>query len=97
MTPRVVIRPEAAADIRAARRWYRAISEQLADDFLVQLRRSIDAALERPRSFPVIYKTFRRALLHRFPYALFFDPGEERITIVAVLHHARDPGLIRKR
>ncbi|HEV8434774.1 MAG TPA: type II toxin-antitoxin system RelE/ParE family toxin [Thermoanaerobaculia bacterium] len=97
MTTRVIIRPEASADIRSARRWYRSISLQLAEDFLEELRRSIDAALERPRTFPVVYRTFRRVLLHRFPYALFFDTEEERITVVAVLHGARDPGLIRNR
>jgi len=97
MKRRVVIRPEAAADIRAARRWYRSISPELADGFLTELRRSIDSAVERPQMFPVVYRTFRRVLLHRFPYGLFFDPGEERIIVVAVLHHARNPGVIRNR
>ena len=96
MTPAVVIRPEAAADIRAARRWYRAISQQLADDFLDELRRSIERARERPRMFPVVHRTFRRVLLHRFPYSLFFEPGE-RIIVVAVLHQARDLRLIESR
>jgi plasmid stabilization system protein ParE len=97
MTRRVIVRPEASADIRAARQWYRTISQQLANDFLVELHRSIGAARERPLTFPVVHRTFRRALVHRFPYALFFDPGEDRIIVVAVLHQARDPRTLERR
>jgi plasmid stabilization system protein ParE len=97
MTRRVIVRPQASADIRVARRWYRLISPQLATDFLDELHHSIAAARERPRSFPEVHRTFRRVLLHRFPYALFFEPREDEIIVVAVLHQARDPEVIARR
>ena len=38
----------------------------------------------------LIEMTLRRALLRRFPYAIFFKDGESNIIVFAVLHQARD-------
>ena len=90
MIERVIVRRLAQQDIREARLWYRKISPALADDFLVQLRRTITLAQEYPLGFQVVHRTFRRIPLHRFPYGLFYQADEQRIVIVAVLHQARD-------
>ena len=97
MIPRVIIRPEAKRDLREAKKWYRNISRELGDDFVRRVDEAIALAKERPLAFQVVYRTFRRILLHRFPYALFYHAGEDRIVVVAVLHQARDPELLARR
>jgi plasmid stabilization system protein ParE len=34
---------------------------------------------------------FRRALVRRFPYEVFYEPSEDCITIYAVFHCSQDP------
>jgi toxin ParE1/3/4 len=97
MIERVVVRPSAKRDIREARKWYRKISSDLSDDFVASLDEAIDLAQTYPLAFHQVHRTFRRVLLRRFPYALFYHLGENRITVVAVLHQARDPELLRER
>ena len=90
MTP-LLIRPAAEADIADAALWYEARALGLGAEFL----RAVDVALAEiqrmPERFPVVYRSCRRALLRRFPYAVFFVPGEDVIQVVACLHASREP------
>jgi plasmid stabilization system protein ParE len=40
--------------------------------------------------------TTRRARLRRFPFALYYEIEDERILILAVWHHRRDPRMWRR-
>jgi plasmid stabilization system protein ParE len=97
MIERVIVRPLAKRDIRDARRWYQKISPLLGDDFLDALDQAVAVAKERPLAFQIVHRTFRRVLLRRFPYALFYHATEDRIVLVAVLHQARDPEILDER
>jgi len=77
--------------------WYRRISHELANDLVRRVDEAITLAIERPDAFQVVIRTFRRILLHRFPYALFSHADEHRIVVVAVLHQARDPEVLDSR
>lgn len=61
---------------------------------------SVDEAIslvqKQPLAFRLVHRTFRRVLLRRFPYALFYQFEEDRIVVVAVLHQARDPRVLRR-
>ena len=50
-----------------------------------------------PRQFPVVFKNVRRALLHRFPYSLFFVVEDETVLGIACFHASRDPSQWQKR
>jgi plasmid stabilization system protein ParE len=39
----------------------------------------------------VVLPPFRRALLTRFPYAVYFRETEESVQVFAVFHARRDP------
>jgi plasmid stabilization system protein ParE len=97
MISRVIIRPEAKDDLREARAWYRNVSPELGKDFVRRTEDAIALARERPLAFQIVHRTFRRVLLHRFPYALFYHAGENGIVVVAVLHQARDPEILESR
>ena len=91
MTRRVVLRHRAQSDLRSAFRWYESQRAGLGDEFL----RVVDQKLEAIRSFPeanaVVYRHVRRAVVSRFPYLIFYVAGANRIDVLAVMHHARNP------
>ena len=84
MTLRVLVRPEAKCDIRDARKRYRKISPGLAADFVAAAETAIRAATEHPVAYQVVDRSFRRVLLRRFPYSLFFEVVKDRLVVVAV-------------
>lgn len=97
MIERVIVRRLAKQDVRETRSWYRKISPLLGDDFMAALKHAIALVREHPLAFQVVHRTFRRTLLHRFPYALFYHADKDRIVIVALLHQARDPEILDER
>lgn len=48
----------------------------------------------RPLSFALMDELAHRAIVRRFPYALFFVSGAEEVSVVAVFHMARHPGAL---
>ena len=97
MVVRVIIRPNAELDTLSAESWYRNQRDELGDQFLVALDASVEAIGQAPERFPLVYRGFRRALLHRFPYALFFSLAGDRAFLVACLHQRRNPAFVRRR
>lgn len=43
------------------------------------------------------YAWYRRVLVRRFPYAIFYEISGDAVTVFAVFHTARDPGKWRSR
>ncbi len=91
MSPRLVVRPAAEADIAQAALWYERRAPGLGIDFL----RAVDVApaeiARRPERFPVVHPGCRRALLRRFPYGVFFVSNAELTTVIACMHASREP------
>ena len=55
-------------------------------------------AREIPRNpllYPKVYREFRRRLLRRFPYAIYFRIEDETVIVFGLFHCARDPRTIR--
>ncbi len=46
---------------------------------------------ENPKIFPIIHKKIRRALIHRFPYGIFYFTGNDLIIVSAIFHAKREP------
>ncbi len=61
----------------------------------------MEAALEsitrRPEMYPVVHESYRRALIRRFPYALFYEYDQDTAMVYAIFHTARDPQKWRQR
>lgn len=50
-----------------------------------------------PTKHELVYKNYRRALVRRFPYMVFYTHDAEIVTIYAIFHTARNPAMWRKR
>lgn len=94
---RLVVREAAEADIAEAARWYEQRSPGLGSEFL----RAVDVALAEivrmPERYPIVRGRARRALVRRFPYAVYFVAGPELTSVFACLHARRDPRHWRER
>jgi toxin ParE1/3/4 len=76
VSSRLIVSREAEADIREAVAYFRGISPALSARFGIELETIYSFILEHPELYPVVYKNFRRALLHRFPYSVFYVVDE---------------------
>ncbi len=91
MTERLLIRPEAEADLAEAFAWYEARRDGLGHEFLLAVEARLAAIQRHPESFPVVHQQIRRALIRRFPYGIFFIVEESNVIVLAVFHAKRDP------
>jgi len=69
---------EVQDDIEAAALWYEQERKELGIRFIAELDRLFDRIGSHPLQFPRVDAPVRRALLHQFPYAVYFvseDPG----------------------
>jgi toxin ParE1/3/4 len=97
MSRRLILRPEAENDIAAAAQWYEEQRSGLSLEFRSALDQAFSAIENNPALYAPIYRELRRALLHRFPYAVFYVERTNEIVVAAVLHTSRDPRLWRAR
>ena len=91
MTPRLVFRPEAEAELLDARAWYEGERIGLGANFAVAVEATVAAILQDPLAYPRVKDDTRRALVRRFPYAVYFRPIGDEIIVLAVMHGRRLP------
>jgi plasmid stabilization system protein ParE len=97
MKRRTFVRPEAQADIREAATWYEGRETGLGIRFIGEIRASLQHIADNPLRFPTVDEDVRRALLHRFPYSIYFVNEPEAAAIMAVLHQHRRPAAWKSR
>ena len=92
-----VLAPEAEQDVREAYDWYESCRNGLGEEFLG----CVDAAIQRicrtPDFCAKVHAEFRRALVRRFPYAIFYEYTAGQVTVYCVFHTSRDPEKWRSR
>jgi plasmid stabilization system protein ParE len=75
----------------------KARSPGLAWNSSSNCRASYNRIVENPFKYQHLRSGIRRALLRRFPYAVYFAVEGDAIVVVAVLHAARDPAKWQRR
>ena len=88
----VAYRPEAFADIAEAFLWYEAQRPGLGAQFEAAIGATIQLVAHMPQLAPVVVRSLRRALIPRFPFALYYSVEDSLIQVRAVLHTSRDQG-----
>lgn len=71
MSRKLVLRPEAENDIAVAAQWYEEQRPGLSLGFRSALDQAFSTIENNPALYAPIYREPRRALLRRFPYAVF--------------------------
>lgn len=93
----LAVRPEAELDGLEAASWYDGEREGLGTDFLAELRATFTRIEEGPLRFPLVFQDFRRAILHRFPFGVFFIVEADIATVLAITHLHRHPSVWQTR
>lgn len=88
---------EVEDDAAAAYAWYEARSRGLGEEFLRMFYARAGEIPQNPLLYPVAYGHFRRCLLRRFPYAVYFRVEGTEVVVFGLFHCARDPRAIRKK
>jgi plasmid stabilization system protein ParE len=97
MAVELVIAPEAELDIAEAYLWYESRRAGLGEEFLSSVDACLEGIRRQPEMYPVFHEGYRRSLVRRFPYAVFYESSEATVTIYAVFHTSRDPDKWRQR
>jgi plasmid stabilization system protein ParE len=94
---RLVAEPRADLDVAATFDWYENEETGLGREFLDELRASYDRIVDGPLGYQDLRSGIRRALLRRFPYAVYFAVDGDVVVVLTVLHVGRDPAEWQRR
>lgn len=86
--------PEVEEDVIGGYVWYEAKLSGLGEEFLRVFYACAGEISRNPLLYPKVYGDFRRRLLRRFPYAIYFMVNDNQIIVFGLFHCARDPRTI---
>ena len=88
--------PQVEGDLAQGYAWYEFKSAGLGEDFLRAFFASASEISDHPLAWPSVHGAFRRRLLRRFPYAVYFTADADNVVVFGVFHCARDPRAIQE-
>ncbi len=88
---RLIILPAAERDMQKGYDWYEEKRDGLGREFLLEVEKTFTAILRSPKVFTKIKDDFRRAIVKRFPYVVFYEYASDCVTVYAVFHSSQDP------
>ena len=91
---RILYVPEIIDDLANVCDWYESRSDGLGEEFIRMAYAAFEELLEFPEKYEEIYGSFRRALMRRFPYSIYYYCSVDAVTIYGVFHSSRDPARI---
>ena len=97
MAAELVIAPEAEQDLDEAYSFYESRRVGLGEAFLDSVDACIQAVCRTPKVGRLVYENYRRVLVRRFPYAVFYEFENEIVTVYCVMDTGRDPARWRER
>lgn len=89
--------PPAEDDLRDAAVYYESLRDGLGDDFLLEIRRTIDRIMEYPDGWSQVSLNSRRCLANRFPYEVIYSLENGDVLISAVANQHRHPDYWKNR
>lgn len=78
-------------DLGLAFEWYEEQRHGLGFEFLACVEATIEAILQMPRLYAKQHDNFRRALVRRFPFSIFYTIESKNIVVHAVFDNRQDP------
>lgn len=95
MSRELRLRPELLDDVAETFAWYENTATGLGHEFLRSYFAALSVLTRQPTLSRKIHRGFRRVLLGRFPYAIYFRLEQKYVVAFLLVHGARDPAAIR--
>ena len=93
----IEITSETYLDLKEILEWYSIQKEGLEKEFSLSFEATLNRIERNPLGYQIVYNGARSAFLQRFPYKVYYKTYGRTIKIYSILHHSRNPKLIRKR
>lgn len=90
MASKLRITTAAEDDLEMIFQRYEGQRPGLGTKFMERFHACAKRVVESPEMFAKVSGDFRRAMLRKFPYAVFYEFAHDEVTIHGVLHTARD-------
>ena len=90
MAREVVFRPEAEDDALEVRAWYESRRAGLGREFGQALDDLVARISDNPSLYQRVHRETRRAVLSRFPYAVYFRTTEAQVVVLAIHGRQRE-------
>ncbi|MDP3890872.1 type II toxin-antitoxin system RelE/ParE family toxin [Nocardioides sp.] len=90
----VVFHPGVEDDLAAIYDHYEVFDPTLPSRFEARLDEQVERIEMFPESGAILFESYRRVLLKRFPYMAVYLVGEDRIDVIAVVGIRRNPAWI---
>ena len=97
MTPRLVFRPQAEAELIEARDWYESQRAGLGQAFTDTVDQAVASIIASPLAHPRVHGETRRLVVRRFPFAIYFRVLTDELVVLAVMHGRQQPQRWRER
>jgi plasmid stabilization system protein ParE len=97
MVLRLIILSEAEQDVAQAYMWYEEQEPGLGEEFLQCVDACIQFIRRNPEIYEVAHENYRRAVVRRFPYVVFYEDSDTTVVAYAVCHCSQDPKKWRSR
>jgi toxin ParE1/3/4 len=82
---------KAKADLSCAFDWYESQRRGLGIEFLDAIETSLSTIASLPEMYAICYGNFRRCVIRRFPFSVFYTVEAEDIIIHAVFDNRQNP------
>lgn len=97
MAVEFILAPEVEEDLGEAYGWYEERRPGLGEELLSCVDACIEQICRLPEMHTKVHGEYRRALVRRFPYAVFYEYADGTVTVYCVFHTSRDPEKWRQR
>jgi hypothetical protein len=73
MAGKLVVAPDVELDVAEAYVWYESRRIGLGEEFPISVDACLEGIRRQPEMYPVVHEAYRRSLIRRFPYAVFYE------------------------
>jgi plasmid stabilization system protein ParE len=91
----VVVLAAVGPEVQQAYDYFAIRAPGKGEDFLERYFDVTDRIVQNPEAFPQKFDDYRRALVPKYGYAVYYFITDEKSVIVAVIHARRHPRLTR--
>jgi len=91
MTFNLIVSLPAETDIEEIIEWYGNENKDLSREFVRILEQTFEQVTANPFLFQQVFEDYRIVNTAKFPYKIIYRISENKVIVLAVIHHKRNP------